>query len=325
MLLYTDRISGGRQLTLKDYFIGTGGWGYFRVPGLNPLLAYSKAFNFVEVNNSFYHVPSVEAAKKWRRIVPKDFMFSLRVHRSIIHEHKLRPVKEAFETFETMKILCSILQTNMLHLQIPKSLKLDASSLKTFRDFFSSTNLGSLRIVLEIRGRDVFRLPQQLLNTMQEHGMVHCVDLSKGEVPAFDSDILYTRLFGKGRHNIYQPTDGELAEIDHKASSGKSQKVVMSFHYVRMYKDAARLKTYKQTGRFPKVTSSTGLSSLEEILREDARFPTDKQELVKDQGWKLLDLTAEERVHARDLLEKLPEGEYGSVDEIREKLQHVMR
>ena len=99
----------------------------------------------------------------------------------------------------------------------------------------------------------------------------------------------------------------------------------MSFHYVRMYKDAARLKTYKQTGRFPKVTSSTGLSSLEEILREDARFPMDKQELVKDQGWKLLDLTAEERVHARDLLEKLPEGEYGSVDEIRGKLQHIMR
>jgi hypothetical protein len=40
----------------------------------------------------------------------------------------------------------------------------------------------------------------------------------------------------------------DTAEIDGKASNGNFQRVVMSFHFVRMYKDAARMKIYKQTG-----------------------------------------------------------------------------
>ncbi len=65
-----------------------------------------------------------------------------------------------------------------------------------------------------------------------------------------------------------------------------------------MYKDAARLKTYKETGKFPMVTKSTGLHSLEEVLSEDARLPSTKAELIRHQGWKLIDLTKTERVHA---------------------------
>jgi hypothetical protein len=153
--------------------------------------------------------------------------------------------------------------------------------------------------------------------------MVHSVDLSKGERPAYDSDILYTRLFGKGKHNVYQPTDRELTEIDARASSGKSQKVAMSFHFVKMYKDAARMKTYKQTGKFPKVTGSTGLSSLEEILDEDAKFPATKQELVQNQGWKLFDYTPIERIYAGRFLEKLSDRIYAGADEVKEELQGV--
>jgi len=82
--------------------------------------------------------------------------------------------------------------------------------------------------------------------------MIHSIDLSKGEKPAYDSDTLYTRLFGKGEHNIYQPTDGELMEIDRKAENAQSSRIVMSFHFVRMYKDAARLRpTGKQGDSHP--------------------------------------------------------------------------
>lgn len=169
------------------------------------------------------------------------------------------------------------------------------------------------------------KLSIDLLKIMQDRNMIHCVDLSKGEEPAYESDILYSRLFGKGEHNIYQPTDGELVEIDRRASESRSQKVVMSFHFVRMYKDAVRLKTYKQTGRFPMVTRSTGVASLEEVLREDAQFPATKRQLIDRQGWKLFDMTESKRIHAAEVLQKLPEGTYNSPSEVINQLEHVPR
>jgi hypothetical protein len=41
-----------RPEVLKEYLIGAGGWAYFQVPGVNSLAAYSKVFNFVEVNST---------------------------------------------------------------------------------------------------------------------------------------------------------------------------------------------------------------------------------------------------------------------------------
>jgi hypothetical protein len=85
---------------------------------------------------------------------------------------------------------------------------------------------------------------------------------------------------------------------------------------MRMYKDAARLKVYKRTGRFPPITKSTGLMSLEEVLSEDAQFPSTKQELIENQGWKLFDETKENRIHAANALQNLPERMYKSVDDV---------
>jgi uncharacterized protein YecE (DUF72 family) len=82
---------------------------------------------------------------------------------------------------------------------------------------------------------------------MQEYDVIHCVDLLRGEAPAARSDILYSRLFGKGHHNIYQPADEELKSVDEKVGGARSEKVMLSFHGLRVYKDAARLKTFKET------------------------------------------------------------------------------
>ncbi len=90
-----------------------------------------------------------------------------------------------------------------------------------------------------------------------------------------------------------------------------------------MYKDAARFKIYKQTGEFPMVTKSTGVDSLAEVLREDAEFPSVKEELIRRQGWKLIDLNKDTRVHASYLLGMLPEETYNSVSEIVQKLESL--
>jgi uncharacterized protein YecE (DUF72 family) len=52
----------------------------------NFLEEYSKHFNTVEVNSSFYRVPSVSTLENWKNQTPKDFLFSLKVPKKITHE-----------------------------------------------------------------------------------------------------------------------------------------------------------------------------------------------------------------------------------------------
>jgi len=308
---------------LGEYLIGAGGWSYFKVPGVHPLVAYSKAFNFVEVNSTFYQIPSLKDVEAWRRLVPRDFQFTVRAHRSLTH--KLELTREAFEMFETMKRICNVLNADILHFLIPPYLSQSQTLDGKLRSFLGSIDLGGLRLALEVRRKPGIDLSTELVKTMQDHNIVHCVDLSKGEVPAYESDVLYSRLFGKGYHNDYQPTDEELVQIDKNALSKAFQKIVMSFHFVRMYKDAARLKIYTQTGKFPKVTRSAGLSSLNEVLKEDMSFPISKEELVLSQGWKLFDLTEDKRVHSREYLQKLPDRTYNSVGDVVDTLDSMVK
>ena len=310
---------------MREYLIGAGGWAYFQVPRMHPLVAYAKAFNFVEVNSTFYQIPPLKEVESWRRLAPSDFQFAVRCNRKITHDIKLQPTTEALETFEVVKRICDVLKADILHLQAPPALSKFQTLGQKLRDFLGSVSLGSLRLALEIRGVSASKLPSELVKVMQDYDVVHCVDLSKGEMPAYESDLLYSRLFGKGYHNVYQPTDEELVEIDKKAMSSAFQKIFLSFHFVRMYKDAARLKIYKQTGKFPKVTGSTGLLSLEEVLTEDARFPATKEELMSGQGWKLFDVTQDKRVQAREFLQRLPERKYNSISEVIDALRSTAR
>ena len=154
---------------------------------------------------------------------------------------------------------------------------------------------------------------------MQDFNIVHCVDLSMGK-PSFHSNVVYSRLFGKGKHNIYQFTDDELVEIDKNAHS--SHKVIaLSYHGIRMHTDAARFMQYKNTGKFMPVTSFTGINSVRAILSEDAEFPSSKHELIERQGWKVVDLSVERRVHLSELFSDIPDRTYNSIDEVTKELK----
>jgi uncharacterized protein YecE (DUF72 family) len=304
---------------LTDYCIGTGGWAYFKVPGLRSLVAYSRLFNFVEVNSTFYRIPSLKAVESWRRMVSPEFEFSVRCNKIVTHEQQFKSDERTLETFQNMITICKILRAEILHLQTPVTFEPNRINANLVDSFLTSVDLQGVRLAYEARGFNQ-RLCPEFVEIMQNYNMVHSVDLTKGEDPEYDSDILYSRLFGKGVQNIYQPTDQELKQIDDRAKAKPHNKVVVSFHFIRMYKDAARLKTYLETGKFPKVTRFTGFKSLEEILKEDAQFPTTKQQLLQHQGWKLIDLTPDERVRANDLLQKLPEKTYNNINDIIQAL-----
>jgi uncharacterized protein YecE (DUF72 family) len=48
---------------------------------------YSKHFNTVEVNSSFYRVPSVSTLNHWKNQTSKNFCFALKVPKKITHEN----------------------------------------------------------------------------------------------------------------------------------------------------------------------------------------------------------------------------------------------
>ena len=304
---------------MTEILIGAGGWAYFQIPGSDGLEAYARAFNFVEVNLTFYEHPEMQQVKSWRKRVPEDFEFSVRCHRDLTHKYRLEPVDEAFRTYERDITICRILRAKILHMQTPADLRYDQAKIQSIDNFFKRANHEGIEIAWEIRRPENAPLPPELLELMREHEIIHSVDLSKEE-PEVKSDILYTRLFGRGSHNIYQFTDEELEEIDEKSNRREYRRAVLTFHGVKMYKDAARLKTYKLSGRFPMATGSTGTGSLREVLGEDAKFPATKQKLIEDQGWKIIDLTPERRVHASELLQAIPEKIYNSIDEVIQEL-----
>jgi uncharacterized protein YecE (DUF72 family) len=306
---------------MTDFRIGAGGWAYFQVPNVDPLTAYSKAFNFVEVNSTFYETPLPRQVASWREKVPADFEFSVRCHRDLTHKYKLEPIKESHEILMDSIEICRTLKARILLIQTPPSFEVTAQKASVLRDLFSSSDMKGMRIAWEIRGRGQdSQLPEYLQKVMQDLDIIHCVDISR-EDPAYRADILYTRLFGKGKHNIYQFDDKELRQIHEKAKKGKEKKVVLSFHGLKMYLDAARFKVYDEKLILPPVTRSVGLSSLREVLSEDAKFPSTKKDLIEVQGWKVFDSTPTERIHASEVLEALTEKSYQSLDEVMATLR----
>jgi len=300
--------------------IGAGGWDYFNIPIGDRLKAYSSAYDFVEVNSTYYRLPSPSAVASWRKRVPIGFEFSVRCQRDLAELHRFKLTPKSARIIDSIERICRHLNAAVLTILVPKTLLGDRELASKLNNFLSTTSFGETRIAIEFRGGDP---ADDILEILQDCNAVHTVDLSTQE-PKVDSSILYSRLFGKGKENIYEFDDNELQGIATKASGPKFEKSILAFHGVRMYRDAARLKTFLNSGKFPSLTGQVGLGSLAEILKEDARYPTTKSQLIKEQGWKLYDKSGEERARAREVLEKLPERNYPTLDDVLASLKRAV-
>jgi uncharacterized protein YecE (DUF72 family) len=84
---------------VKDaIYLGTSaftaaGWeGSFYPTGLKPadhLSHYAKHFNTVEVNSTFYRIPSLSTVKGWYAKTPDGFIFAAKIPQTITHEKVL--------------------------------------------------------------------------------------------------------------------------------------------------------------------------------------------------------------------------------------------
>ncbi|MEL7832432.1 DUF72 domain-containing protein [Fodinibius sp. Rm-B-1B1-1] len=127
---------------MSELFIGTSGWSYkdwensFYPDGLpqNDYLAYySSQFDTVEVNATYYNVPSVSTVERWKGKTERDFQFSVKGHRRITHYNKMKDVDEHLNTFlSRVRRLGDSLKT--VNWQFPPSFKKDTERLKQFLD-----------------------------------------------------------------------------------------------------------------------------------------------------------------------------------------------
>jgi uncharacterized protein YecE (DUF72 family) len=88
--------------------LGTQGWNYdawvgpFYPAGTRPadfLGVYARAFDTVEVDSTFYAIPSAKTVRGWAQRTPPNFVFSLKMPQEITHERRLRGAAEPTAEF----------------------------------------------------------------------------------------------------------------------------------------------------------------------------------------------------------------------------------
>lgn len=88
--------------------IGTSGWSYphwrglFYPPGLAQtawFAHYARHFRTVEINASFYRLPSEATADHWRDVAPPGFVYAMKASRYLTHVKRLADCAEPLATF----------------------------------------------------------------------------------------------------------------------------------------------------------------------------------------------------------------------------------
>jgi uncharacterized protein YecE (DUF72 family) len=121
-------------------FVGTSGWSYKEWKGsfypakmgTEEMLAfYASHFGTVEVNNSFYRIPSEKVLAGWAERVPADFRFVLKASRRVTHNSRLADQDGSLEYFlRAVNPLGARLGPTLF--QLPPTLKKDAGRLQSF-------------------------------------------------------------------------------------------------------------------------------------------------------------------------------------------------
>src|SRR5439155_22673 len=91
---------------MSQLLVGAGGWAYFQVPGTDSLEVYSQAFDLVELNSSYYDLPSISSASEWRKRVRDKFRFSVRCPRILVDHYGLNLLPGARLLIERLEEDC---------------------------------------------------------------------------------------------------------------------------------------------------------------------------------------------------------------------------
>jgi uncharacterized protein YecE (DUF72 family) len=216
--------------------IGAGGWAYLPLGEEDKLRAYSRLFDYVEVNTTFYHMPRLSTVRSWRRRVPPGFTFSVKCNHRATHELGLRPAEETFRVLERMKITLRLLRSELLVLQTPPSLAVDERKVREVAALLPCAGLGGTQVFWEARAPNSRDRVKTVRDEMLREGLLPVVDLAR-EPPVPGSPVAYSRMFGAAAYDV-----ALLSKIYQRVNGLRGDVVVLTFHGSNMYVDALRYK-----------------------------------------------------------------------------------
>ena len=198
------------------HYIGSMGWSYnhwsgnFYSDNAAPreyLSEYSKQFNSVEINSTFYRIPSRNTVQNWKKQTPNGFKFAVKMPQSITHVSQMGGEEGNLEIFlEFISILGSNLGPILI--QFPLSFKEDR-----YRELirFLSTLPDAHRYSVEFRDKSWFK--EEVYRSLREAN-VSLVLVDHPWLPELDvhtADFTYIRWQGDRKK-----VDGEkgLVELD---------------------------------------------------------------------------------------------------------------
>jgi uncharacterized protein YecE (DUF72 family) len=285
---------------------------------------YFENFTLVELNSTFYQYPRDKTVEGWHEKAPKDFEFTVKVHQDISHKTKLKVEEASLQAFEHMKQICKILNSKILLIQTPSSFRPD--KLEDAQKFFREAKHENTVLVWETRG-PAWETPEahkKLGQVLEKLDVTHVTDPFR-VMPAYTGQIAYFRLHGLGeKMYYYQYTNAELQGLKKLIApyEKEGKDVYVLFNNLSMFEDGVRFMEYLAKGTFPKITSSTGLASIEEIV-EKTRYPTSKCMLIKKVGWRIVEIEEGKQARLSTLLDDLPSESYENVDDLLKDLKSV--
>ncbi len=167
--------------------IGTSGWvyGHWRGRFYPPELPqgawfahYARAFDTVEINNSFYRLPAAATFDAWREQAPPGFLYAVKASRFLTHMKKLADPEEPLGRFFERAARLGGTLGPILY-QLPPRWRVN---LPRFEAFLAALPPG-YRHVVEFR--DASWLREEVFHLMERRGVAHCLhDMRHLEVPA---------------------------------------------------------------------------------------------------------------------------------------------
>lgn len=212
-------------------FTGTSGFGYKewkgkfypeRIPAGDMLRFYSKHLNTVEINNTFYRMPTEKVLTSWAEQVPRGFVFAIKAPQVITHLKRLRNVEdEAGFFFNSLSALGEKLGPVLF--QFPKSFRADNPALKSFLDFIPDA------IPCAFEFRSPSWLEGETLDLLREKGCALCIsDSDENQI----HEIISTAPWGYLRLRRSGYDDADLSQwMDRIKSQKKWEKAFVFFKH----------------------------------------------------------------------------------------------
>lgn len=201
-----------------QYYIGCSGWSYSSWQGpFYPrsienskwLKYYSKIFNYVEIDSSFYRIPNKLVVKNWYRRTPNNFRFTAKFPKIITHDKRLK----SFDNNQLDYFFDSLSELKdkilALLIQLPPSMQI-VEGLDALRNIIPLLDK-RFRYAVEVRHRSWFQ--DLAYNFLSDNKMClvwsYLADIHTP--PIITSDYAYVRFIGD--RSIHEKDFGHI-QID---------------------------------------------------------------------------------------------------------------